>query len=85
MLPATAAEQVTVAANRTGVRVIENATSVTILSAQHLGAHNGGTGLVGDDSGDLAKRRHLALQGHGQREAKPTRQQASKSQERQSE
>ena len=38
MLPATAAQQVTVAANRTGVRVIENATSVTILSAQDLGA-----------------------------------------------
>ena len=38
LLPATAAEQVTVAANRTGVRVIENATSVTILSAQDLGA-----------------------------------------------
>ena len=36
--PATAAQQVTVAANRTGVRVIENATSVTILSAQDLGA-----------------------------------------------
>ncbi len=33
-----AAEQVTVAANRTGVRVIENATSVTILSAQDLRA-----------------------------------------------
>ena len=38
LLPATAAEQVTVAANRTGVRVIENATSVTILSAQDLDA-----------------------------------------------
>ena len=38
LLPATAAEQITVAANRTGVRVIENATSVTILSAQDLGA-----------------------------------------------
>jgi len=36
LLPATAAEQVTVAANRTGVRVIENATSVTILSAEDL-------------------------------------------------
>src|SRR6266852_339536 len=38
LLPATAAEQVTVAANRTGVRVIENATSVTVLSAPDLQA-----------------------------------------------
>ena len=38
LLPATAAEQVTVTANRTGVRVVENATSVTILSAQDLDA-----------------------------------------------
>src|SRR5205807_10133982 len=38
LLPASAAEKVTVAANRTGLRVIENATSVTILSAQDLGA-----------------------------------------------
>ena len=38
LLPASEAEQVTVAANRTGVRVIENATSVTILSAQDLGS-----------------------------------------------
>ncbi len=38
LLPATAAEQVTVASNRTGVRVIENATSVTMLSAQDLDA-----------------------------------------------
>jgi outer membrane receptor protein involved in Fe transport len=36
LLPATAAEQVTVTANRTGVRVVENATSVTILSALDL-------------------------------------------------
>ncbi len=36
LLPASAAEQVTVTANRTGVRVIESATSVTILSAQDL-------------------------------------------------
>ncbi len=36
MLPASAAEQVTVTANRTGVRVVENATSVIILSAQDL-------------------------------------------------
>ena len=34
--PASAAEQVTVTANRTGVRAVENATSVTILSAQDL-------------------------------------------------
>jgi outer membrane receptor protein involved in Fe transport len=34
--PASAAEQVTVTANRTGVRTVENATSVTILSAQDL-------------------------------------------------
>jgi len=34
--PASAAEQVTVTANRTGVREVENATSVTILSAQDL-------------------------------------------------
>ena len=33
LLPATAAEQVTVTANRTGVRLVENATSVTVLSA----------------------------------------------------
>lgn len=38
LLPATAAEQVTVTANRTGVRVVENATSVTILSEQDLAA-----------------------------------------------
>jgi outer membrane receptor protein involved in Fe transport len=38
LLPATAAEQVTVAANRTGMRVIESATTVTILSAQDLEA-----------------------------------------------
>ena len=38
LLPASAAEQVTVTANRTGVRVVENATSVTILSAQDLGS-----------------------------------------------
>jgi outer membrane receptor protein involved in Fe transport len=36
LLPASAAEQVTVTANRTGVRAVENATSVTILSAQDL-------------------------------------------------
>ena len=38
LLPATAAQQITVAANRTGVRVIENATSVTILSSPDLDA-----------------------------------------------
>ena len=38
LLPATAAQQVTVTANRTGVRVVENATSVTILSAPDLEA-----------------------------------------------
>jgi outer membrane receptor protein involved in Fe transport len=38
LLPASAAEQVTVTANRTGVRAVESATSVTILSAQDLGA-----------------------------------------------
>ena len=38
LLPATAAEQVTVTANRTGVRVVENATSVTILSGPDLEA-----------------------------------------------
>jgi outer membrane receptor protein involved in Fe transport len=38
LLPASPAEQVTVAANRTGMRVIESATSVTILSARDLGA-----------------------------------------------
>ncbi len=38
LLPATAAEQVTVTANRAGVRVVENATSVTILSAPDLDA-----------------------------------------------
>ena len=38
LLPATAAEQVTVTANRTGVRLVENATSVTILSAPDLQA-----------------------------------------------
>jgi outer membrane receptor protein involved in Fe transport len=38
LLPATLAEQVTVTANRTGVRVIENATSVTILSTPDLEA-----------------------------------------------
>jgi outer membrane receptor protein involved in Fe transport len=38
LLPATAAEQVTVTANRTGVRVVENATSVTILSAPDINA-----------------------------------------------
>ena len=36
LLPASAAEQVTVTANRTGVRAVENATSITILSAQDL-------------------------------------------------
>ena len=36
LLPATAAEQVTVTANRTGVRVVENATSVTILSGPDI-------------------------------------------------
>ena len=36
LLPASAAEQVTVTANRTGVRVVESTTSVTILSAQDL-------------------------------------------------
>jgi outer membrane receptor protein involved in Fe transport len=36
LLPASAAQQVTVTANRTGVRVIDSATSVTILSAQDL-------------------------------------------------
>jgi outer membrane receptor protein involved in Fe transport len=36
LLPASLAEQVTVTANRTGVRVIENATSVTILSTPDL-------------------------------------------------
>jgi outer membrane receptor protein involved in Fe transport len=36
LLPASAAEQVTVTANRTGVRVAESATSVTIISAQDL-------------------------------------------------
>jgi outer membrane receptor protein involved in Fe transport len=34
--PASAAEQVTVTANRTGMRAVENATSVTILSAHDL-------------------------------------------------
>ncbi len=38
LLPATAAEQVTVTANRTGVRLVENATSVTVLSAPDLEA-----------------------------------------------
>ncbi len=38
LLPATAAEQVTVTANRTGVRVVENATSVTILSGPDIEA-----------------------------------------------
>jgi len=38
LLPATAAEQVTVTANRTGVRLVENATSVTVLSAPDLQA-----------------------------------------------
>ena len=38
LLPATTAEQVTVTANRTGVRLVENATSVTILSAPDLAA-----------------------------------------------
>ncbi len=38
LLPASAAEQVTVTANRTGVRAVESATSVTILSAQDLGS-----------------------------------------------
>ncbi len=38
LLPAAAAEQVTVTANRTGVRLVENATSVTILSAPDLQA-----------------------------------------------
>jgi outer membrane receptor protein involved in Fe transport len=38
LLPASAAEQITVTANRTGVRVIENATSVTILSGPDLDA-----------------------------------------------
>src|SRR3984893_8289466 len=38
LLPATAAEQITVTANRTGMRVVENATSVTILSAPDLDA-----------------------------------------------
>ena len=38
LLPATAAQQITVAANRTGMRVIENATSVTILSSPDLDA-----------------------------------------------
>ena len=36
LLPASAAEQVTVTANRTGVRAVESATSVTILSTQDL-------------------------------------------------
>ncbi len=36
LLPASAAEQVTVTANRIGVRAVENATSVTILSTQDL-------------------------------------------------
>jgi outer membrane receptor protein involved in Fe transport len=38
LLPAGAAEQVTVTANRASVRVIENATSVVILSTQYLAA-----------------------------------------------
>src|SRR6266849_11077072 len=38
LLPATTAEQVTVTANRTGVRLVENATSVTVLSAPDLQA-----------------------------------------------
>jgi outer membrane receptor protein involved in Fe transport len=38
LLPATAAQQITVTANRTGVRLAENATSVTILSAPDLDA-----------------------------------------------
>jgi outer membrane receptor protein involved in Fe transport len=38
LLPATAADQITVTANRMGVRVVENATSVTILSAPDLDA-----------------------------------------------
>ena len=36
--PASPAEEVTVTANRTGVRVVENATSVTILSTDDLNA-----------------------------------------------
>jgi outer membrane receptor protein involved in Fe transport len=36
LLPASAAEQVTVTANRTGVRAVESATSVTILSSHDL-------------------------------------------------
>jgi outer membrane receptor protein involved in Fe transport len=36
LLPASAAEQVTVTANRTGLRAVENATSVTILSSHDL-------------------------------------------------
>ncbi len=36
LLPASAAEQVTVTANRTGVRVAESASSITIISAQDL-------------------------------------------------
>lgn len=36
LLPASAAEQVTITANRTGVRAVESATSVTILSTQDL-------------------------------------------------
>ena len=36
LLPATAAERVTVTANRTGVRLVENASSVTILSSDDL-------------------------------------------------
>ena len=38
LLPATAAEKMTVTANRIGVRVVENATSVTILSVPDLDA-----------------------------------------------
>ena len=38
LLPDSAAEQVTVTANRTGVRAVESATSVTILSAEDLGS-----------------------------------------------
>jgi len=51
----------------------------------HIGAHNGGTGLVGDDSRDLARRRNLALQSQGHSQAKPTGQQASRGQEQASE
>jgi hypothetical protein len=51
----------------------------------HIGAHDGGAGLVGDDPGDLTRRRNLALQGQRQSEAKSAGQEAAKGQQRRSE